>query len=169
MKFTESKTNKQINEINNKDPYSGSSLRSFKNLSSKRKGKFFEALCQEYYESLERKVTKPENSQHDRIIDGLKKEIKGSFLWGEGTHFRWQQIRVDDDYDQVIFMAAYPDRIELYEADKQTIKDMLSVQDADGNWPYNQHGGKTKNSGTFFIDGFPQDFDWMRKVGQIDC
>ena len=169
MKFTESKTNDLINEINNKDPYSNSSLRSFKSLSSKRKGKFFEELCQEYYENLQQVVDKPENTQHDRIISGLKKEIKGSFLWGEGTHFRWQQIRVDDDYDQVIFMAAYPDRIELYEADKDIVKKKLCVQDADGNWPYNQHGGKTKNSGTFFIDGFPQDFDWMRKVGQIDC
>ena len=169
MKFIESKTHKQISDAVKTNPYANSILKEFKSQSSKRKGKFFEILCQEYFESLGQIVEKPTNTEHDRIISGSKKEIKGSFLWGEGTHFRWQQIRVHDDYDSVIFIAAYPDRIELYEADKPTILQHLYIQDAAGNWPHNQHGGKTKNSGCFFVDGFPNQFSWMTKIGTIIC
>ena len=109
-------------------------------------------------------VEKPRNSDHDRITDGRKKEIKGSFLWGDGTHFRWQQIRPDQDYNDVVFIAVYPDRLEIYEADKETVRSAVEVQDKNGNWVYNQHGGKRVNSGAFFLDGFPSDFVWMKQV-----
>ena len=168
MKFSDTDVFKLILEENNSDPYKNSSLKKLKSLSSKKKGKYFEALTQEFYKNmLGSSVRKPENSEHDRIIDERKKEIKGSFLWGTGTHFRWQQIRVNQDYDDVVFVAAYPDRIEFYEADSNTVKEMLEVQDSDGSWIYNQHGGKKVNSGTFVIDGFPSDFPWMNKIGVI--
>ena len=105
-------------------------------------------------------ATKPNGKNANRI----KKEIKGSFLWGTGTHFRWQQIRPAHDYDDIVFLAVWPDRIEFYESDKKTVTDFVTQQDEDGNWPYNQHGGKTKNSGTFLLDGFPADFPFMKKI-----
>jgi hypothetical protein len=67
----------------------------------------------------------------------------------------------------VVFVAAYPDRVEFYEADKATVRTNVEVQDSDGNWIYNQHGGKKVNSGTFCIDGFPEDFPWMKKVDKF--
>ena len=93
-----------------------------------------------------------------------KKEIKGSFLWGSGTHFRWQQIRTAQDYDDVVFVCIYPDRVEFYEADKNVIKSVVEKQNEKGEWIHNQHGGKTVNSGTFFLDGLPTDFNWMKPV-----
>ena len=143
------------------DIYIGSVFLPLKNLSSKKKGAMFEKLYHEYKLAQGCVVTKPTNSNHDRIVDGKKVEIKGSFLWGDGTHFRWQQIRTNQDYDVVVFIAVYPDRIEFYQADKQTVKDNLEVQDSEGNWIYNQHGGKTVNSGCFCVDGFSSDYDWM--------
>ena len=138
-----------------KDIYIGSVFLPLKNLSSKKKGAMFEKLYHEFKLSQGCVVTKPINSDHDRIVDGVKVEIKGSFLWGDGSHFRWQQIRTNQDYDVVVFIAVYPDRIEFYQADKQTIKDNIEVQDSEGKWIYNQHGGQRVNSGCFCIDGFP--------------
>lgn len=162
--FLLTKVSAQINKEQSTDPYSNSSFKSLKNLSSKKKGKYFEHIYQEYMESKGSVVEKPRNSDHDRIADGRKKEIKGSFLWGNGTHFRWQQIRPDQDYNDVVFIAVYPDRLEIYEADKETVRSAVEVQDKNGNWVYNQHGGKRVNSGAFFLDGFPSDYSWMKEI-----
>ena len=83
--------------INNRDidPYSDSSFKPIKDLSSKRKGRFFEVLTEEYCENLGFQISKPKNSDHDTIINGKKVEIKGSFRWvvdGELTHYRWQPV-----------------------------------------------------------------------------
>lgn len=147
-----------------KDPYVDSPFKVLKDLSSKKKGKFFERIYSEYMSNLGCRVEKARNSDHDRTVNGRKKEIKGSFLWGDGTHFRWQQIRPDQDYDDVVFIAIYPDRIEFYEADKDVVREAVEVQDHHGNWVYNQHGGKRVNSGTFFLDGFPSDFPWLKEL-----
>jgi len=162
--FQNTETNKAIVERKNKNPYKGTPLESFHSLSSKAKGMFFEKLVEEVAKSEGWKVSRGGSSDYDRMIGGQRIEIKGSFLWGEGTNFRWQQLRTAQDYDKVIFVAAYPDRIEFFEADKATVKENVEVQDSRGHWTYNQHGGKRVNSGTFFLDGFPEDFPWMEKV-----
>jgi hypothetical protein len=115
-------------------------------MSSRKKGKYFEMIVAEYFEKQGYSVTRSSNSDHDRIINGKKVEIKGSILWGEGTHFRWQQIRPSQDYDVICFVAIYPDRIEFYGVTKESIRYNIEVQDEKGNWTYNQHGGKKVNS-----------------------
>ena len=92
-------------------------------------------------------------------------------MWGTGTHFRWQQIRPGQDYDDMVFVCVFPDRVEFYEADKQTVTAAVEVQDEKGNWIYNQHGGKTVNSGTFCLDGFPKRFlmDERSMIENKDC
>jgi hypothetical protein len=149
------------------DPYLNSPFRVYKEMSSKKKGKYFEMIVAEYFERQGYGVTKAENSDHDRIIKRKKTEIKGSFLWGEGTHFRWQQIRTGQDYDVICFVAIYPDRIEFHGATKEEVCYNVEVQDTKGNWIYNQHGGKKVNSGAFVIDGFPEDFSWFRSFEEI--
>lgn len=162
--YLQSTTHNSILKEHSVDPYADSVFQQFKSLSSKKKGKFFEMLYQEYMESQGNIVTKPDNSDHDRKVNNIKKEIKGSFLWGTGTHFRWQQIRPGQDYDDMVFVCVYPDRVEFYEASKQTVTAAVEIQDADGNWPHNQHGGKRVNSGTFCLDGKPENYTWMKAV-----
>ena len=162
--YTATETNRLILEDAYKDPYQNSPLLPLKRLSSKKKGKFFEKLYEEYVTLQGKSVTPPHNPEHDRITNGRKKEIKGSFLWGTGTHFRWQQIRPHHDYDDIVFIAAYPDRVEFYEADKQTVANFVQQKNEKGEWVYNQHGGKKVNSGTFFLDGFPEDYEWMKNA-----
>ena len=79
-----------------------------------------------------------------------KKRSKDLFC-GDGTHFRWQQIRPDQDYDDVVFIAVYPDRVEFYEAEKATVREAVEIQDENGYWIHNQHGGKRVKSGTYFL------------------
>ena len=150
--------------VNNKDidPYNGSPFQIYKEMSSKRKGKFFEMIVAEYCENLGCIVDRAINSDHDRVISNKKTEIKGSMLWeGHEELFRWQQIRPDQDYDIMVFLAMYPDRIDLFASTKKEVCDFVQKQDEDGNFVHNQHGGKTVNSGTFFLQGKPSDFPFM--------
>ena len=155
-----------LNEKNN-DPYKDSPFRVYKEMSSKKKGKYFELIVEQYLKKNNYTVSKSVNSDHDRVVNGKKLEIKGSMLWGEGTHFRWQQIRTSQDYDVMCFVAIYPDRIELYGATKDVVKSNVEVQNEKGEWIHNQHGGKRTNSGTFVIDGMPQDFQWFQYLEEI--
>ena len=151
----------------NSDPYLNSNFRVYKEMSSKKKGKFFEMIVAEYFKRQGYDVTKAKNSDHDRIIKRKKTEVKGSLLWGDGTHFRWQQIRTGQDYDVICFVAVYPDRIEFHGCTKEELRYNIEVQDEKGNWIYNQHGGKKVNSGAFMIDGFPKDFPWFRSFEDV--
>lgn len=143
------------------DPYQDSEFLVYKQMSSKKKGKYFELIVEEFLRNKGCIVSKSLNSDHDRVVNGKKLEIKGSLLWGTGTHFRWQQIRTNQDYDIICFVAIYPDKIELFGSTKEIVKEKLEIQDEQGNWIYNQHGGKKVNSGTFVIDGMPSDFNWF--------
>jgi hypothetical protein len=152
----------------NNDPYKNSPFRIYKQMSSRRKGKCFEQIVQEYLQKQGYKVGKAVNSDHDRVINDLiKLEIKGSLLWGDGTHFRWQQIRPNQDYDMICFVAVYPEAIRLYASTKDVVKSIVEVQDHNGHWIHNQHGGKTMNSGTFFLDGMPEDFSWFSSLEEV--
>ena len=147
-------------------PYRNSPFEIYKNLSSKKKGKYFEMIVKEQLRNMGYKVSKAITSDHDCVVnDKLKLEIKGSLLWGSGTHFKWQQIRTNQDYNVICFLAVYPDRIELHGATKEETIKALVFQDEKGYWPYNQHGGQKKNSGTFAFDAKPNQMpDWFQPL-----
>ena len=153
---------------NLRDPYANSKFRILKEMSSKRKGAVFEQIFEERMVKNGHILLKNLHSDSDRTfeVDGkvVRFEIKGSMLWGEdGDSFRWQQIRTAQDYDVMVFMAVYPKNISFFWADKDEICEFVEVQDEQGHWIYNQHGGKTVNSGTFFLHGMPEDFPVMKE------
>ena len=153
----------KIEKKASKDPYFGTPFYGARCLSSRSKGAFFEKLTKEYLQNMFRfEITKPKSSQHDAIVNDVKIEIKGSTLWvdkkGKTTHFRWQQIRTAQDYLIMIFLAMYPDKVKFYYATKQDLLDNLDPL------IYNQHGGKGVNSGTMSIDGYPENFSWMKEI-----
>jgi len=149
------------------DLYKESPFLPLKNLSSSSKGANLEKLVTELLLQKGYTVTSRSNKGHDRVINGKKVEIKGSLLWGTGTHFRWQQIRTGQDYDILCCVAVYPDKVELYAASKEDCKKYLEVQNEKGEWLYNQHGGKKTNSGAFWMNGFPQDFPWLKDIEDL--
>ena len=152
-------------EKRKKDRYANSPFLPLKQLTSRTKGAKFEQILQEHLEKLEYKVAKAKNGNWDRTINGKKIEIKGSFLWDGTDYFKWQQIRIDQDYDYIVFLAFYPNSLEIYIADRETVHREITRKDADGNWMYNQHGGKTvKNATVFHLKGLPKEFPWMERL-----
>lgn len=146
-----------------KDPYQGTVFEKARNLSSRKKGAFFERLSEEYLsKKFQIKSQKSKSSDYDFILNNVKSENKGSTLWsdskGKSTYFKWQQIRIAQDYEIMIFLAMYPDKVKFFYATKQ---DLINNLDPYKN---NQHGGKKVNSGTMQIAGHPEDFPWMKEI-----
>lgn len=182
-KFRKMKVFEDIKNDAANNLYNNTDFEDLARMSPKKKGKWFEQIAQEMFEEYGYIVLKPESSDHDRIFKyksdedtpdpiflhnpktGHKIEIKGSTLWGKGTHFKWQQIRPDQDYNEIVFLAVYPDGIRFFRASKETVVENLVFQDENGNWPYNQHRGKTKNSGCFCFQGFPEQYKWLEEIG----
>ena len=77
------------------------------------------------------------------------------------------QIRPSQDYEVIVFIAIYPKRIEFHAATKEVVSEFVQTPNEDGFFVHNQHGGKTKNSGTFFLDGFPEDFPFMTSLDRV--
>ena len=143
-------------------PYSNSAFSPLKSMSSRKKGKYFESIVKDYLHGLGFAVSKGLSSNHDFIVDQIKVEVKGSFLWEGNKGFKFQQIRTTQDYDIIVFVSVFPDRVEFHACSKAVSKKNLEVQDDDGYWIHNQHGGKKVNSQAFQIFGYPTKIDWMK-------
>jgi hypothetical protein len=160
----------EYNQMESENPYSSSPMKLFQDMSSKKKSAAFEKIFAEVLTESGYIVQRSKNSDFDRFVNNKRVEIKGSMGWvsdGIITHYRFQQIRPHQDYDYVAFMFFTPDKLIIKFSDKETVIKNLVYQDNDGNWPHNQHGGKTKNSGTFFIDTLPNTLTWMKNLDQI--
>jgi len=170
------------------DPYKDSIFYLLKCKASRSKGALLEQVYSEYMIKKGVIVHRAESTQHDRIIyendgsvqfwesrvvleNGKKIEIKGSFGWvittgkrkGEISGFTFQQLR-DQDYDYIVFVYVWPDRIEFYEASKKDLCNVIFETDENGVQIHAQHGGKGKNKDTFWLTGFPSDFPWMKQI-----
>ena len=131
------------------DPrYVNSPFRNLKPLHAKQKGKRFEMIVADVYKKLGHGVRKAENTDHDRIVDGYKNEIKGATLVKGKQIFSFLQIRPDQDYEKMTFAMFYPDDLVMMEMNKAQIKKCI----ADGIFK-KQHGGNKANSGTFCYYG----------------
>lgn len=147
------------------DLYQESPFLPLKKLSPRTKGSHMEAIVERHLRNQGYQVAKATNSQHDRRADGLQLEIKGSFLWNTSpAEFRWQQIRVDQQYDYLVCAAFYPDRVEYYGCTHEVAFAELTKRDEQGRLPHNQHGGKTADSGTYYIQGLPGDYPWLQPL-----
>jgi hypothetical protein len=158
----------QISNEKQKSSYSNSIFLPLKELSSRKKGKYFENIFKEWAKGCGLLVEKAQSSNHDCIIEGKKVEIKGSFLW-DGNTFKWQQIRTHQDYDILILMSIYPDRIEIHGCSKKESIENLEIKDQNGNWIYQQHGGKNKSVDTvhpvlWFSTDNPNKIGWIQTI-----
>ena len=121
-------------------------------------------------------VGKPTSSDHDRIIDGVKTEIKGSSRWGGGNgklDYRWQQIRLDEDYEQVIWLAIDHDEIRLWstaKTDLQALDGSSGIALPAGCSFTQQHDPNGVKSGVMWLAGDDQllhSCGLFREVGVI--
>jgi hypothetical protein len=136
-----------------------SKFQSFRNIPSpKSKGSQGEKLVEQLMQSLGHKVTKPQNSDHDRTINGHKVEIKVSTTWNEQlNNWTWQQIR-DQDYDRIIFVGINPNEIFIWWATKDDIRQHIL-----GNNSKRQHAGKDGGQELYWIQGSGKQ-SWFRDL-----
>lgn len=121
-----------------------------KTLAPKGKGKRFEQIAEEVLKSRGHTVAKATNTQHDRIVDGLKFEIKGSTITkGSDDMFSFLQIRPAQDYDVLLFESFWFDgTVKYHRIPKEDLLKLVSSGVFSA-----QHGGKKGNSGTFSWNG----------------
>jgi hypothetical protein len=121
-----------------------------KTLSAKAKGKRFEQIAQAIFTHKKMSVKKAESSDHDRIVDGKKFEIKGSTITkGHDDWFSFLQIRPKQDYDYLVLEAFFFDgTVKFFKIDKAAIATFIERRIFKP-----QHGGNSGNSGTFCYNG----------------
>lgn len=103
---------------------------------SRQKGAICEKLVSGYFEALGYRVRMSGDSQADRVIEGLRVEIKSSFLWKNGA-YRFQQFR-DQDYRAVVCMGISPSTVHAWAIPKDVV--MATWGKAGGL--VSQHGGR---------------------------
>jgi len=87
--------------------WEGSPFYWIKSRPSRTVGKIGEQLVSAWAAAKGFDVTRPVNSGHDRIIGGLKIEIKFSTLWTDSRIFKFQQLR-DQDYEYAFLLGVSP-------------------------------------------------------------
>lgn len=123
---------------------------------AKAKGKRFEELAHYVLEKLGHKVIRAINTDHDRIIDGLKTEIKGSTITkGSDDCFSFLQVRPAQDYDCLLLETLWFDgTVKFHRIPKQDLVAMIS----NGIFK-KQHGGNRAESGTYCYNGNLKPFE----------
>jgi len=128
--------------------YDDSPFKHIKAMGAKQKGKYYELITENVLSQIGYTVEKPVNTDHDRIINGVKTEIKGGTL-NKGTDvFSFLQIRPDQDYQELMFTMCYPHKLVIMKMDKNAVNNCVKR----GVFK-KQHGGNKGNSGTFCYYG----------------
>jgi hypothetical protein len=128
--------------------YMNSPFRHIKLMGPKQKGKRYENIAESVLTKIGFSVIKAENTEHDRIINGIKTEIKGSTLNKDCDNFSFLQIRPDQDYKQMFFVMCYPNELVIMKMSKKTIQ-----KNIDSGIFKKQHGGNKAESRTFMYYG----------------
>ena len=128
--------------------YDNSPFKFIKAMGAKQKGKCYELITETVLSKLGYTVEKPNSTDHDRIIDGVKTEFKGSSLMKNDNRFTFLQIRPAQDYDELMFTMCYPDDLVIMKMDKATV-----LENIENKTFAPQHGGQKGNSGTFMYYG----------------
>lgn len=87
--------------------WAGSPFYWIKSRSSRQIGAIGEALASGWAASKGFDVQRPLSSEHDRLIAGLKVEIKYSSLWTDTEVYKFQQLR-DQDYEYALLLGVSP-------------------------------------------------------------
>lgn len=125
---------------------------------SRRKGAIFESLVSKWCIARKLRVTRSGDSDADRIVEGLRVEIKGSTLWKTGR-YKFQQLR-DQSHDVVICLGISPFDVHCWTIPKEEI--MRRWRNGDIS---SQHGGRS-GTDTAWIDVEPsRPPGWLRQWG----
>jgi len=138
------------------DPWSGSPFRWVLSQPSRTKGAIGEKLVSGWAAMNDFDVSRSDDSDADRIIDGWRVEVKLSTLWRNGG-YKFQQIR-DQRYDYCLCLGIAP-----FDAQAWLLPKALLLEHVIGRM--GQHTGRTGRDTAWL--GFPADepFPWMEPFG----
>ena len=127
-----------------------------KTLAPKGKGKRFEQIAEAIFRQRDHKIDKPKNTDHDRIVDGAKFEIKGSTVTkGSDDNFSFLQVRPSQDYEFLVLETFWFDgTVKFHKIPKADVVALVANRTF-----VPQHGGNKGNSGTFCYNGNLQPFE----------
>lgn len=151
---------RKMHEKELESPYTKSRFKIIKDLGSYNKAKILKEILTEEIRKNRITIEWLERGKYAKIItnDGTVyiAAVKSSFLWGakgEGG-MRWQQIRVNEEYNMVIFIAVFPDRIEFYYGHRTEIVSSEKL--------VAQHSRETR-----LIHGDPESFEFMKPLSNL--
>ena len=138
--------------------WKGSPFEWILSIPSRSKGSYGEKFVAELFRSNGFDVKRPKSgSDHDRVINGHRIEIKLSTLWAKNGHYKFQQIR-DQEYDYLLCLGISPNEAHCWLIPKSEVH--LKREGVS-----HQHGGK-RGRDTLWLD-FPADKPpkWLESYG----
>lgn len=143
----------QVSEL-----WEGSPFEWIRGRPSRQKGAIFESLIAGWCAAKGLNVMRTGDSDADRIVEGLRIEIKGSTLW-QGGNYKFQQLR-DQNYDAAICLGISPFDAHCWTIPKNEIMERWRNKDISP-----QHGGSA-GTDTAWIDVTPTSPpEWIRTWG----
>ncbi|HOY68882.1 MAG TPA: hypothetical protein PLP29_18535 [Candidatus Ozemobacteraceae bacterium] len=141
------------------DEWLGSPFAWIKTRPSRQVGAIGEKLIAGWLAARGFNVTRSSDSDADRIIEGLRVEIKFSTRWATGV-YKFQQLR-DQKYDIALCLGVSPFDAHCWVIPKQDILRLWKVEGIISN----QHGGMN-GTDTAWIDVNPRDIPhWLHEYG----
>ena len=149
----------QTEYLRDDDAWVGSPFAWIKNRpSSRQKGAICEKLVSSFLEAKGFRVDRSPDSDADRVVNGLRVEIKSSTLWENGG-YRFQQLR-DQNYDVAICLGISPFAAHCWVLPKSVILKKWGTPEL----PV-QHGGQ-RGSDTVWLSVDPDNVqDWLPPYG----
>ena len=127
-------------------------------LPSRSKGAYGEKFVQELFRTNGFDVKRPKSgSDHDRVINGHRIEIKMSTLWATNNQYKFQQIR-NQEYDYLICLGLSPNEAHAWLIPKEEVhvrREGVS----------HQHGGKAGNDTLWLNFNAGQPPAWLSSYG----
>ncbi len=141
------------------DPWAGSPFAWLKNIpSSSTRGKAFQDIVERWCAAKGLDVTRSPDKDADRVISGLRTEIKGSTLWQNGS-YKFQQLR-DQNYGMVVCLGVSPFDAHCWVIEKETVMTLWSNGKISS-----QHGGASGRDTAWITVNPDQPPNWLRPYG----
>lgn len=138
--------------------WEGSPFAWIKHCPSRQIGTICERLVSRYLETRGFRIAKSPDTEADRLVDGVRVEIKSSTLW-EGGFYQFQQLR-DQNYRFVLCLGISP-----YDAHCWAIPKRVVMEQWQSGGIVSQHGGR-RGKDTAWLRVTPgKEPGWLRKWG----
>lgn len=136
--------------------WTGSPFAWIKEQPSRRIGKIGELMVEKWCRDQKFEVTQSPDSEADRVIAGIRVEVKLSTLWQKG-YFKFQQIR-DQNYDAIWLLGVGPGFVRNWLVPKSIVQSHVIGK-------LGQHTG-SEGAETAWLSIIPgQEPDWIKPYG----